>query len=136
MFTYETTIRMRDVDAAGVLFFARYLALAHDAFEAFAEELGYGTARLMQEARFLLPVVKAESRYRTPLHVGEAICIGVRVVDLNRRFATLAYELRNQSGDCACEVRITYAALSLDTRKAIPLPEELRAALAVHTAKT
>lgn len=132
MFTYETTIKMRDVDAAGVLFFARYLALTHDAFEAFAEELGFGTARLMGEKGWLLPVVHVDSRYRRPLHLGEAVRIDVRVVEVKRRLAKLAYRLRGESGETSCDVRITYAALAIDTRKAIPLPQDFRTALEAH----
>lgn len=132
MYIYETTIKMRDVDAAGVLFFARYLALAHDAFEAFSEVLGIGTARLMREGRYLLPVVKAEARYKRPLEVGEAVRIEVRVYAVNRRLAALRYDILGGDGVLACTVRLTYAALDPAARKAVPLPAEVRAGFEAH----
>ena len=33
-FTYERTIRLGDTDAAGIMFFANYLVLCHEAYEA------------------------------------------------------------------------------------------------------
>jgi len=125
MYTWQTTITLRDADAAGVLFFARYLALAHDAYEAFLTAHGLGTGRILREATYLLPVVHAESNYRHPLWVGDRVTIVLWIEHIKRRTYTIAYELRNAEQTLACTVHTTHVAVDKTSRRAVPLPEEL-----------
>jgi len=38
MYKYETVIRMRNTDAAGLVFYAEVFVLAHECYESFLEE--------------------------------------------------------------------------------------------------
>lgn len=135
MLDHTVRISLRDADAAGVLFFGRYFALAHDAYETFLDGHGLNLGRLLQEGRFVVPVVHAESDYRRPLRVGERVTIRLRVAEVRRRAFTVAYEFLDGSGESACSLRTVHVAVDLSTGRAAPLPDELRAVLeAAHAA--
>lgn len=129
MFSYTTTVRIHDADPAGVLFFARYLVLAHDAYEAFLESCGFGAGRIFRDEAFVIPVVHAEADYRTPLWVGDHATIKLEIEELRRRSFTVAYEICGPSGVLACAVRTTHVVVSTETKRAVPLPDKLRAVL-------
>jgi YbgC/YbaW family acyl-CoA thioester hydrolase len=129
MYTYATRITLRDADAAGVLFFGRYFALAHDAYEAFLDSHGLNVGNLIQTTDYIIPVVHAESDYRRALFVGQRATINLRVVDLRSRTFTIAYEFLNADGKLACTVRTVHCAVNVQTRKAVALPEKVVEAL-------
>ncbi|MFO7975713.1 MAG: thioesterase family protein [Candidatus Hydrogenedentota bacterium] len=129
MYTYTARITLRDADAAGVLFFGRYFALAHDAYEAFLDTHGLNIGHLIQTTDYILPVVHAESDYRRPLFVGQKATIHLRVVDLRSRTFTVCYEFLNAENDLACKVRTVHCAVKVKTRRAVALPKEVIKAL-------
>jgi YbgC/YbaW family acyl-CoA thioester hydrolase len=120
---------LHEADAAGVLFFARYLMFAHDADEEFMAAHGIDFAHVIREGAYVLPVVHAESDHRRPLWAGETATITVRVQEVKRRSFTLAYELRTPSGSLAAECRTTHAAVNKGTGRACPLPPEVLSVL-------
>ena len=125
MYTYTTRITLRDADAAGVLFFGRYFALAHDAYETFLDAHGLNVGHLIQTTDYIIPVVHAESDYRRALFVGQKATINLRVVDLRSRTFTIAYEFLNAENELACTVRTVHCAVNVQTRKAVALPEKV-----------
>lgn len=129
MYTHTARITLRDADAAGVLFFGRYFALAHDAYEAFLDSHGLNIGHLMRTTDYLLPVVHAESDYRRPLLAGQKTAIHLRVVELRSRTLTVAYEFLNAEGELACRLRTVHCAVNVKTRRAVALPKEVVNAL-------
>jgi len=129
MYTYKTRITLRDADAAGVLFFGRYFALAHDAYEAFLDSHGLNIGQLIQTTDYILPIVHAESDYRRALFVGQPASIRLRVIEVRSRTFTIAYEFLNSEGELACRLRTVHCAVNVKTRKAVALPKEVVNAL-------
>jgi 1,4-dihydroxy-2-naphthoyl-CoA hydrolase len=129
MYEYATKIKMRDADAAGVLFFGRYFALAHDAYEAFLDAHGVNIGQVLLEGGFLLPVVHAESDYRAPLFVGEAVTIQLRVVEIRTRAFTVAYEFHNSEDKVACTMKTIHVPVDPKTKRSAPIPEAVVRAL-------
>jgi len=129
MFVYPVRITLHDADAAGVLFFGRYFALAHDAYEAFLDSHGLNIGHLIQTTDYIIPVVHAESDYRRALFVGQQATIRLRVVDLRSRTFAIAYEFLNAEGRLACTVRTVHCAVNKQSRKAVALPKEVVTAL-------
>jgi 1,4-dihydroxy-2-naphthoyl-CoA hydrolase len=125
MYVYRTTVTLRDADAAGVLFFARYLALAHDAYEAFMAEGGLSTARIIREESYVVPVVHAEADYKRPLQMGERVEIRLQVTQVRRRSFRIHYELCGEGGATACTAETHHVAVDKEKGKAVPLPERL-----------
>ncbi|MCP4639832.1 MAG: acyl-CoA thioesterase [bacterium] len=129
MFTYEAVITLRDADAGGVLFFARYLALAHDAYEAFLRERGVGFAQMLDDGEIIIPIVHAESDHRAPCRVGETVTISLTVAEVRRRSFTVTYEFHTSSGELACTAKTIHVVVDLQKKRAIPLPDHIASAL-------
>jgi 1,4-dihydroxy-2-naphthoyl-CoA hydrolase len=58
-FKTQRVVRLKDTDAAGIIFFANYFIFAHETYELFLEEIGYSARRIIQEESFLLSIVHA-----------------------------------------------------------------------------
>ena len=133
MYSVKRTILLRDSDAAGVLFFARYLALAHDAYEAFMMERGIRFGHQVRKGRFIMPIVHAESDHRRPLWVGDCFTIQLYVAMVKRRAFTIHYEFRLETGELAATCKTTHVAVDKSSGRAIPLPREVLDVLQTET---
>ena len=70
MYTYATSVKLHDTDAAGLLFFAHQLTMVHDAYESFMESAGFSLGRVIRESDFLIAIVHTEADFTSPLYVG------------------------------------------------------------------
>ncbi|MGA1867348.1 MAG: acyl-CoA thioesterase [bacterium] len=129
MFTYHTTIRLHDTDAAGFLFFSNQFKIAHDAFEGFLESINFSCAFLLKKADFLLPIVHAEADYRASLFVGDRITVRIQPGDIGSTSFSLLYDFINQDGRSAGKVKTVHVAVSKEHGGKISLPERLRVSL-------
>ena len=129
MFTYDTSITFRDSDAAGIVYFPRYFAMAHTAYEAFMEKAGLSFAQMLKDGEFILPVVHAEGDYTIPMLFGEKVVIRIEVEKIGNSSYQLHHEFVNDRGQVTAELRTIHVAVDMQTRQSIPLPEHLRAVL-------
>ncbi|HVP07705.1 MAG TPA: thioesterase family protein [Candidatus Acidoferrum sp.] len=130
MFTYSTTVKLHQTDAAGLLFFGNYFMLAHDAYQAFVEASGYSFARIIKESGFLAPIVHAESDYQAPLFVGDKVEVRLSADDIGTTSYTLAYELVGENGATVATLRTVHVWVERRTMQKSPLPGWLKDALA------
>jgi 1,4-dihydroxy-2-naphthoyl-CoA hydrolase len=130
MYVYPTHIGMRDTDAAGVVFFARYYALVHEAYEAWLRSHGIDVGAILREGRYALPVVHSECDYRRPLWCGEEIRIETTVREARRRTYAINFRIVCADGRVAAEGHTVHAAVNMQTGKSMVLPEDVRKALA------
>ncbi|MDP6935732.1 MAG: thioesterase family protein [Myxococcota bacterium] len=132
MFTHPHTIRLRDTDAAGVLFFSRQLELAHDAYEAWLLEYGPGIAQVVEGRSYALYIVHADVDLTAPVKLGDRILVQVRVEKEGSRAYTLAYTFfRDEEGDSSKvgTARTVHVSVDRASGHAMPLPDEIRAML-------
>ena len=125
----DTIVRMADTDAAGVIYFARQLELAHYAFEMFLEEAGLGVGHMLAEKDYRIPIVHAESDYHAPLRVGDRLSICLTALRIGDTSFTLDFRLRDRQGREVGAVKTIHVAVSRSTWTKRPIPAELRAAL-------
>ena len=135
MFRYATAVRLPDTDAAGVIFFAQQLRMAHEAGEAFMEAAGYALHTTLSKAGILLPIVRAESDYLAPLHWGDALSVEVRCGRIGTTSFTLRYRFRKDDGALVGTARIVHVAVSSKTGRPVRLPVALRTALTTAAAR-
>jgi len=139
-FTYERTIRLADTDAAGVVFFAKTLALCHEAYEAALTEIGCPVADFLgRESDILIPIARASADYLRPLFCGDLVRITLRPTRLSEDSFAIDYELVRGSGSgrekvaasararVAARARTEHVATSRSERCRVPLPEKLAA---------
>ena len=129
MVTYKTTVKMHDTDAAGILFFGNQFKWIHDAYEILLERIGFGFATILRNTDFFIPIVHAESDYKSPLFVGDKIVITVKVGRIGRSSFTFIYEIHDARKKLVGSAKTIHVATDKNTRKTIPLPPKLKRAL-------
>jgi 4-hydroxybenzoyl-CoA thioesterase len=130
---FERAVRFEEVDAAGILFFARYLNFCHDAMEHFFGGLPGGYPSLITKRRVGLPAVHVAGDFRAPLRYGDVVSIETSCTKIGETSATLRYVFRKEGAEAAT-IDHVIVSTSLDTMTKLPLPSDVRAILEAHVA--
>lgn len=128
-FTYQRTVHFADTDAAGVVFFANYLGICHEAYEEALAAAGIELATFFAASEVVVPIAKSSADYLRPLRVGDKLRITVTPSALSDNSFALDYELtRLGSPDkLAARVRTEHVCTSPTLRSRAPLPPALAA---------
>jgi len=129
MFEYATTIRLHDTDAAGVLFFANLLKIAHDAYETFLESAGLSIGAALQQGKLIIPIVHAEADFKLPLHTGDKVTVTVKPAEIGTHSYVLDYGFALQNGQCACTAKTVHVVVEKQSGQPLQIPQKLRQAL-------
>lgn len=129
MYTYDMTVKLHDTDAAGVLFFANYFRLAHEAYENFMASIGFDFYSIIHEADYLPLIVHAEADFKKPLHVGNEVTIEVRATKIGRTSFELAYEMKVSPEETAATAGSVHVNIDKESGRPQALPEGLKQAL-------
>ena len=129
-FSTRITVRFGDTDPAGLVYYPVLFHYCHAAMEEFfAARCGLPYARLMSERRLGFPTVNVRAEFFAPLVYGDEASVEVWVSSVGRTSATFEYRLRRASDQTLCaSATHVQVAMSLDERRAVPLPENLRRA--------
>jgi len=129
LYEYETTVKLHDTDAAGLLFFGHQFRIAHDAYQAYLESCGFSFGKVLDEGKMLIPLVHAEANYLEPLTVGDKLIIELTTSIISEHSFTLNYDLRLPDATLVGTVRTVHVTVDRKSRQKIPLPKQLRQAL-------
>jgi len=129
MFKLETSVKLHDTDAAGLLFFASQFLFAHDAYEAYLNSQGLGFAAVLRDGGYKLPIVRAEADYSKPLAVGDRLTVEMTAEKVSVHSFVLAYRLLAADGSEVGRVRTVHVCVDGVSGNKIALPPDLRAAL-------
>lgn len=130
---FERAVRFDEVDAAGIVYFARVVGYCHEAMEAFFDGLDGGYAALIVERRIGLPAVKLEAEFHAPLRYGDRIRIETRVTRLGTKSADLLYRVHERGTEPPCAVlRHTVVTTDLASLRSCDMPSDVRALLEAH----
>ena len=133
MFVYERAARFEEVDAARIVFFARFLNYAHESMEALLGGLEGGYVRLVTERHIGLPAVHVACDFRSPLRFGDVSRIATSVLRIGNKSVTLHYELsRKSDGVSVATIEHVCAITDIDAMRAVPVPDDVRALLEKH----
>lgn len=133
MVIFERPIKFEDVDAAGIVFFARYVTYAHEAMEHFFGALEGGYPRLIMERRVGLPAVHLDVSFKAPARYGDVLRIETSVDRVGNRSAVLRYRMFHAAtGVLAVEIAHTVVISDLRTITSCEMPGDLRARLQEH----
>lgn len=127
-FSVEQPIRFAHCDPAGIAFFARLDELLNGAFEDWCAEAGLPFSALMGAQRRGFPLVHATLDYLVPIKLGDIVRITHRVASVGA--SSVTFDVTIATGGSVCvrgqHVRVM---TSLETHRAVRLPETLRSAL-------
>jgi 4-hydroxybenzoyl-CoA thioesterase len=133
MRVYERPVRFEEVDAAGIVFFPRFLSYGHEAMETLFDELEGGYVRLIRDRKVGVPAVHVECDFRHPLRYGDVARIETTVEKLGRSSVSFRYVIsRLADGVPIASILHVCAVSDLVALKAIPIPDDIRAALERH----
>ena len=122
-------IRFSHCDPAGIVFFPQYLVMFNNHVEDWVTDgLGISYAHLLGTRRVGLPTVHLQCDFTAISRMGDLVTYGVSIQRLGTRSLELALYCR--CGDeLRVQVRQTLVCTSLDTHRAIVLPDDLRTAM-------
>lgn len=133
MFEYKTVIRLHEADAAGIMFFANYFRLVHDAFEVFMETNGLGPGKILREREYILPLVHASMDYKSSLYPGDRVTVRSLVKNTKNSSFILSHEILKSIGDDKSEIvaigETVHVSVERLAGKKISLPEEIKVIL-------
>jgi len=128
-YAYTRTIHFPDTDAAGVVFFANYLSICHEAYEEALGAAGLDVATFFSANGIVVPIARSTADYLRPLRAGDKVRVTVRPEPLSANSFALNYELTRLTPieKLAARVRTEHVSTSLQLRERVPLPPALAA---------
>ena len=134
LFHYSHRVRFEEIDAAGLVYFARYFSWCHDAMGAMLAPLAGGYAELVRR-RLGLPAVHVEADYSAPLRFGDQVRIAAQVERVGTSSCVLRFEIeRTPDGTRIAVVKHVVVLTDLDAMRPQPFPEDVRTLLEFHRA--
>ena len=128
-FKYETTVKLYDTDAAGIVFFGNYLRIAHDAYQTYLEANGISFAQALREKKILIPIVHAEADYAQPSVVGERLTIDMTCSKISTHSFVLKYQVVRVDGTVIATASTAHVMIELTGNQKIEVPLQLKEAL-------
>jgi YbgC/YbaW family acyl-CoA thioester hydrolase len=127
MISFRSVVDPSDCDFLGHMNVSRYFAACSDGVFAIQSEMGL-TANDMRDGRRLsFAVVNAHSDFRAELSAGDAIRLETSVMEIGSKSMTFRHRLIRSVGDAlAFETVFKCVLLSLETRRAAEIPEDVR----------
>ena len=126
MISFRSVVDPSDCDFLGHMNVSRYFAACSDGVFAIQSEMGL-TANDMRDGRRLsFAVVNAQSDFRAELSAGDAIRLETSVIEIGSKSMTFRHQLIRSEGETiAFETVFKCVLLSLETRKAAEIPDEV-----------
>ena len=127
----ERLIRFSDCDPAGIVFFPQYFVMFNALVEDWlTEDLGIDYHDLIGRRRIGLPTVHLETDFRDVSRMGDHVRLALQLARLGNRSFTLELICTGGAGEVRVAARQVLVTTSLQTHRAIAIPDDLRQALA------
>lgn len=133
MIVHERPVHFQEVDAAGVVFFGRFMDYCHDAMDRFFDGVPGGYVGLITKRRLGFPAVHVDAKWSVPLRYGDTMRIEVTVLKVGTTSCTFRYRfVRAADGAEVATIDHVTVCSTLDTFQKTPLPDDCRALLESH----
>jgi YbgC/YbaW family acyl-CoA thioester hydrolase len=140
-FTIEERVRWGDVDAASIIFYGSYVRFFEIAETELFRAVGLPYGKVFDELEIWLPRVHLECDFHRAAELDDLLEVSVYVGKIGRTSLRLNFEVRrkDKSGKLEEGLIATAHFVLVSTRRdnlqAVPVPAELRRALAPYTEK-
>ena len=135
-FTRSVPIRFSHCDPAGIVYFPHYFDMFNGLLEDwYGQELGFDYAELIMGRRYGFPFVHIECDFKIPSRIGEVIELTLLVERVGRSSLAIAIVCHHDNIE-RLRARMVTAMMSLETRKAVPLPKPLRDQIELYQQRT
>jgi 4-hydroxybenzoyl-CoA thioesterase len=131
VYSVQLPIRFTHCDPAGIVFYPRYFEMFNDLVEDWCRDvLRYSFPEIINRLGWGLPTVRLEVDFVAISTFGEVLTATLTVVKVGRSSIGLEIVLAGPQQDTRVRANVVLVLIDRETRKAIPLPEEIRARLA------
>jgi YbgC/YbaW family acyl-CoA thioester hydrolase len=127
LFEHRREVRFQDVDAAGIVFFARVFEYFHDAYFALLAAHGLDMPRLLREGAWGAPIGHVEADFKAPMRFGEKIVVGIDRGEIGRTSLTVDYRVTGEREKLYCTGKIVSVFIDRATFRLCEVPSEVRA---------
>ncbi len=135
MITFDREVAFEDVDAAGIVYFARLIGFAHGAMERLFDDVPGGYRAIVTKRGIGFPAVHVTTDFRAPIRYGDTARIATTV----RKLGTTSLEVhfamtRTSDGEPIATATHVHVCTTLSKLTKLPFPADIRQALARHVA--
>jgi 1,4-dihydroxy-2-naphthoyl-CoA hydrolase len=123
-------VQLRDTDAAGVLYFANFLAICHGAYETALDAWGIDLRELVANPSIAIPITRTSADFRRPIYCGDRLTISLlpqRQTDCN---FIVNYQVHNTTEQLVGTAETEHVAIDIAQRCRVELPESIAAWIA------
>jgi 4-hydroxybenzoyl-CoA thioesterase len=126
VFRTERRIRFSHCDPAGIVYFVNFFDMVSGAVEDwFGEAIGWTFNDMHIHRRVGFPIVSTGCEFFRPCHLGDVLTLELEIAKLGR--SSIEFRVTGRvAGDEKFRARHKVAMISLDTQRALPIPDELR----------
>lgn len=128
VYAERRVVRFQEVDAAGLVFYARIFDYFHDAYVSFLRERGASLEVALRDESWVAPLRRAEAEYLRPLRFGDAVEVVIAEVRVEETEYAIDYRVE-VDGAVACVGRTRHVSVDPITFRRCPVPDALRRAL-------
>lgn len=127
VFTTTRKIRFSHCDPAGIVYFVNFFDMVSGCVEDwFGDALGFTFNEMHIGKRLGFPIVDTGCQFFRPCHLGDQLVLELTIASIGR--SSLEFSIRGRVGDeDKFRARHKVAMMSLDTLRAVPIPDDLRA---------
>lgn len=133
-FTTQMPVRFGDVDGGGIVFYPRYIEMAHRAFEDwFDQALGLSFGAMHENHKNGVPQVELNCRYHRPSKLGEMLTFAVALTHIGRSSFSPRIRVLGADQSLRLELNATHVFVAGDGQggyDAAPIPAAIRARMA------
>lgn len=130
-FSRRHKIHFSECDPAGIVFYPQYFVLFNDLIESWIDtllpEVGYHG--VIGVRRVGMPTVHLEVDFKAVSKMGDDVWLSLDIERIGQASLTLAWACTGTDGVVRMSAQQTIVTTSLDTHKAMPIPDDLRQAL-------
>lgn len=136
VFAHEVQVHTADCDPAGIVFYPQFLVMTEGAKDNwFARGLGHSRLDLLSKRRLNVEPENVSCEFSLPVRMGEALKFELSVLKINDASVRIRIVGKRHTVE-HLSITQTFAFVSLDTRRVVPIPEDLRPRIEEYLAES
>ncbi len=124
LFETQLCTRLHDIDAAGVVFYARYFYFAHNTYEDWLNSRHSNISSLL-DSGCILPIIHTEADFKAPIGLNESIVLRLFLAEKKEHSFALEYQFYNHQDELKAVLQTVHVCLNSKNRKKVTLPAKL-----------
>lgn len=133
MIICDRPVQFEHVDAAGIVFFARFFGYCHSALERLFDDVEGGYVGLVTRRNIGFPAVHASADFKAQIRYGDVARIEGTVTKIGATSVHVRFAMtRTRDGAEVATLSHVHVCMDLTTMKKLPFPPDVRAALEKH----